>query len=126
MTNNLTEANYVINNWGNFYMDIMQINHAIQSVPGSSALNETEKELLYGRVTRIEKFYYFHLFRTYGGVPLIETARVMDGSFTPSDLNQPRVKEEEVYDFLVKDIKASEDYFADDAFTINSTDKSSY
>ena len=50
----------------------------------------------------------------------------MDGSFTPSDLNQPRATEEEVYNFLVKDIKASEDYFADDAFTINSTDKSSY
>ncbi|WP_303003717.1 RagB/SusD family nutrient uptake outer membrane protein [Bacteroides congonensis] len=126
VTNNLSEANYVINNWGNFYMDIMQINHAIQSVPGSSALNETEKNYYMGVLHGLRSFYYFHLFRTYGGVPLIETARVMDGSFTPSDLNQPRATEEEVYDFLVKDIKASEDYFADDAFTINSTDKSSY
>ena len=74
----------------------------------------------------LRSFYYFHLFRTYGGVPLIETARVMDGSFTPSDLNQPRATEEEVYDFLVRDIKASDDYFAGDAFTIPSTDKSSY
>ncbi|WP_347223752.1 RagB/SusD family nutrient uptake outer membrane protein, partial [Bacteroides congonensis] len=31
-----------------------------------------------------------------------------------------------VYDFLVRDIKASDDYFAGDAFTIPSTDKSSY
>ena len=98
VTNNLSEANYVINNWGNFYMDIMQINHAIQSVPGSSALNETEKNYYLGVLHGLRSFYYFHLFRTYGGVPLIETARVMDGSFTPSDLNQPRATEEEVYE----------------------------
>lgn len=126
VNNNLTEANYVIANWGNFYMDIMQINHAIQSVPGSSALNETEKNYYMGVLHGLRSFYYFHLFRTYGGVPLIETARVMDGSFTPADLNQPRATEQEVYDFLVRDSKASEDYFANDAFTINSTDKRSY
>ncbi|WP_373155266.1 RagB/SusD family nutrient uptake outer membrane protein [Bacteroides cellulosilyticus] len=126
VTNNLTVSNYVIGNWGNFYMDIMQINHAIQSVPGTSALNESEKNYYLGVLHGLRSFYYFHLFRTYGGVPLIETARVMDGSFTPADLNQPRATEEEVFDFLVKDIKASEDYFANDAFTINSTDKSSY
>lgn len=126
VTNNLTEANCVLENWGNFYMDIMQINHAIQSVPGSSALNDTEKNYHMGVLHGLRSFYYFHLFRTYGGVPLIETARVMEGDFSPSDLNQPRATEQEIYDFLVRDIKASEDYFSGDAFTIHSTDKSSY
>lgn len=126
VTNNLTVANSVIKNWGNFYMDIMQINHAIQSVPGTTVLTEAEKNYYMGILHGLRSFYYFHLFRSYGGVPLIETARVMDGSFTPADLNQPRATEEATYEFLVKDIKASEDYFANDEFTINSTDKSSY
>lgn len=126
VNNNLTVANPVIKNWGDFYMDIMQINHAIQSVPGTDALSDAEKNYYMGVLHGLRSFYYFHLFRTYGGVPLIETARVMDGSFTPADLNQPRATEEAIYDFLVKDIKVSDDYFASDAFTVNSTDKSSY
>lgn len=126
VNNNLTVTNSVITNWGNFYMDIMQINHAIQSVPDTDALNETEKNYYMGILYGLRSFYYFHLFRTYGGVPLIETARVMDGSFTPADLNQPRATEEEIYAFLVKDIKTSDDYFEKDDYTINSTDKSSY
>lgn len=32
--NNMSEANYGIGNFGNFYMDIMQINHAIKEIPG--------------------------------------------------------------------------------------------
>ncbi|WP_308756955.1 RagB/SusD family nutrient uptake outer membrane protein [uncultured Bacteroides sp.] len=126
VNNNLSVTNPVITNWGDFYMDIMQINHAIQSVPGSGALNDTEKNYYMGILHGLRSFYYFHLFRTYGGVPLIETARVMDGSFTPADLNQARATEEEIYTFLVNDIKTSDDYFANDEYTVSSTDKSSY
>ena len=48
VTNNLSEANPVIGNWGNFYMDIMQINHAIQSVPSCGALSDNEKNYYMG------------------------------------------------------------------------------
>lgn len=126
VTNNLSEANPVIGNWGNFYMDIMQINHAIQSVPSCGALSDNEKNYYMGMLHGLRSFYYFHLFRTYGGIPLIETARVMDGNFTPEQLNQPRATEEEVYNFLVRDIQTSDNYYEGDAYTINSTDKSSY
>lgn len=126
VTNNLSEANPVIGNWGNFYMDIMQINHAIQSVPNSSALSNNEKNNYLGMLHGLRSFYYFHLFRTYGGVPVIETARVMNGSFTPDQLNQPRATEEEVYNFLVRDIQSSDNYYAEDNYTISATDKSSY
>lgn len=51
VNNNLTVTNSVITNWGNFYMDIMQINHAIQSVPGTDALNETEKTTIWAYCT---------------------------------------------------------------------------
>ena len=34
---------------------------------------------------------------------------MMDGSFTPADLNQPRATEEGKLRFLVKDIKTSDD-----------------
>ena len=32
VNNNLSEANPVLTNWGNFYMDIYQINHAIDKI----------------------------------------------------------------------------------------------
>lgn len=126
VTNNLSVANPVITNWGNFYMDIMQINHAIQSLPGCPALTDAQKNYYMGVLHGLRSFYYFHLFRTYGGVPLIETARVMDGSFTPADLNQARATEGEIYAFLAEDIKKSDEYFATDDYTVNSTDKSSF
>lgn len=57
VNNNLTVTNSVITNWGNFYMDIMQINHAIQSVPGTGALNETEKNYYMGILHGLRSFY---------------------------------------------------------------------
>ena len=51
----------ILCNVGNFYMDIMQINHAIQSVPDTDALNETEKKLTIWAYCTVEKFLLFPL-----------------------------------------------------------------
>lgn len=126
VNNNLSMSNSVIANWGNLYMDIMQINHAIQSVPKTAALSEMEKNYNMGVLHGLRAFYYFHLFRTYGGVPLVVTPQVMEGGFTPSQLNQKRATEEETYNFVLEDINTSDTYFTGDKYTINAQDKSSY
>ncbi|SDH79195.1 RagB/SusD family nutrient uptake outer membrane protein [Bacteroides ovatus] len=126
INNNLSEANCVISGWGNLYMDILQINHAIESIPGTTFLTEAEKNYDMGMLHGLRAFYYFHLFRTYGGIPIVKRAEVMDGSFTPAELNLARSSEEETYAFILEDVKASDSYFAGDNYTINASDKSSY
>lgn len=126
VNNNLSATNPGISGWGAFYDVILQINHAITEVPKTTFLTDAEKNNTMGILHGMRAYYYFHLFRTYGGVPLIKTARVMESAFTPEDLNTPRSTEEETYNFLVEDVKASDDYFATDAYTVNTTDKSSY
>lgn len=126
INNNLSVTNPGISNWGGFYDEIMQINHAIIEIPKSTFLTDTEKNYDMGILHGMRAYYYFQMFRTYGGVPLIKTARVMEGTFTPEDLNTPRSTEEEIYSFLKEDVNASDDYFAGDKYIISSTDKSSY
>lgn len=124
--NNMSEANYGIGNFGNFYMDIMQINHAIKEIPGVTFLSEEEKNYDLGIVYGLRAFYYFHLFRTYGGVPLVDYPKVLEGISSPVVLNKERATEEATYAFIVNDVKTSESYFKNDKFTVNSTDKSSF
>ena len=43
VNNNLSEANPVFTNWGNFYMDIYQINHAIDKITNECPFLSDEK-----------------------------------------------------------------------------------
>ena len=126
INNNLSVQNYGIGNFGDFYLDIMQINHAIKELPGTEFLPEAEKNYDMGILHGLRAFYYFHLFRTYGGVPLVDYPQILDGVSSPEELNKERATEAATYDFIRQDVEKSAHYFADDKFTINSKDKVSY
>ena len=59
------------------------------------------------------------LYRTYGGVPVIERAKVLDGVTHASDLYTPRSTPKQTLDFIKSDIAKSDQYFASD-FTVKS------
>lgn len=124
--NSLSEAYPIIGSWGNFYMDIMQINHAIDRIPGTTFLTEDEKNYDLGILHGLRAFYYFHLFRTYGGVPIVDKPEVLAGVSSPEVLNKARSTEQEVYAFILDDIRKSDEYFQNDDFTISSSDKQTY
>lgn len=112
--------------WGDFYKDIMQINHAITEIPKTTFLGEEDKNYNMGILHGLRAYYYFHLFRTYGGVPIVETPEVLNSISSPSVLNKARSSEEETYNFIKAEITTSANYFSADKYTINTIDKASY
>lgn len=112
VSNNLSVSNPCLTNWGDFYMDIYQINHAIEKISGECDFlrDETRKTYL-GQLYGLRAFYYFHLLRTWGGVPLCDKPDVLQtGDLTT--LNKKRASEQETWNFIRKDIDTSCDMYA--------------
>lgn len=66
-----------------------------------SALSEAEKNTLSAEVRFVRAWHYFTLAKRYGGVPLITESQEYKGPDNLADLQLPRNKEEEVYDFIL-------------------------
>ena len=107
VSNNLSETNYGIAKWGAFYQDIYQINHAIEKIRKECAfLTDIQRNTFLGQLYGIRAYYYFHLFRTWGGVPLCDEPDIL----MTQDLNKldkSRATEEQIYKFIRDDIDRS-------------------
>jgi hypothetical protein len=109
-----------VTSFGNCYMDIMQINHAIERLNNYvTCLNEDEKNYYLGIAHGIRSYYYFHLLRTWGGVPLVSEPEVLKGVSTPTALNKKRATEMETMGFIKTDILKSEEYLTKELFSYN-------
>jgi len=97
--------------WAGFYTYIHRINDFITNVPAIQFINETEKSHLMGQAHAIRAFYYFHLARTWGDVPVILEPMT---DFNPEGLSTPRTAVTEVLDIIKSDIDASLTYFGSD------------
>ena len=97
--------------WAGFYIYIHRINDFIVNVPNIEFIDEAEKAHLMGQAHAIRAFYYFHLARTWGDVPVILVP--MD-NFDPEGLSSPRVAVTEVLDIVKSDIETSLTYFGSD------------
>lgn len=112
--NLLTKDNTGISNWGGFYAHILQVNHFIENVEREVPfLTSDEKNHYLGQAYGIRAFYYFLLYKTYGGVPLETSVKVTGGSFQASELYLARSSAEETLNLIKEDINKSESYFGD-------------
>ena len=89
--------------WKGCYTAIAECNIALNRIPAISMADATKKSML-GEAYFLRAFFYYHLVRLYGDVPLITT---------PVDLNSPllypaRTPKEQVYDQVVNDLLAAE------------------
>ncbi len=101
IANTLSEINPGITEWGNLYMDILQINHALDALNNKvDFLNQAEKNNYLGMLYGLRAFYYFHLLRSWGGVPLLDSPDVLSGISSPSQLNKERSSETEIMNFI--------------------------
>lgn len=125
ISNDLSLENPGITNFGNLYLDIMQINHGIDRLSAIDFLSENEKNYNLGILYGLRAYYYFHLFRTYGGVPKVDYPKILDGVESAGQLNLARASEAEIYDFVKGDVEKSVTCFATDDYTIGE-DKSAY
>ncbi len=107
VSNNLTATNYGIAKWGDFYRDIYQINHAIDMVSHECAfLTDAQRNTFLGQLYGIRAYYYFHLFRTWGGVPLCDEPDILKTQDF-NKLDKPRSTEAQIYQFIRDDVDRS-------------------
>lgn len=116
VSNRLSAMEPGLKNWGGFYADIYQINHAIDKISNSCEfLTQEQRNTFLGQLYGIRAYYYFHLFRTWGGVPLCDYPDILETSDLVT-LNKARATEIETFEFIKKDIDLSMKAYQDIAF----------
>ena len=108
-----------ITNWGGFYNTrILNVNLAIQKVEKECTFLSTESRSFYlGQLYGIRAFYYFWLYRTYGGVPIVTDTKVLDGVTSAEPLYTERSTPKQTFDFIKADIAKSEQSFGSNVST---------
>ena len=114
--NNLDADNTGISGWNNIYGYIFDCNLLIQEVEGTALQSENASTINYllAQAYGIRALHYFTLYRTYGGVPLIERVKVLDGQVDVETLYTPRASAKTIMDFIKSDLAKSLEYFGTD------------
>jgi hypothetical protein len=89
--------------WQNSYNAIANANLALEAIPTINMDDATKKKLL-GEVYFLRAFFYYHLVRLYGNVPLIVHSITLDSP----DLYPERTDYKKVYDQIISDLQAAE------------------
>jgi hypothetical protein len=106
------EENPPVSNYGNqnlalntgMYSWIRKANYFMQRIQTATIEENRIKE--YSAECRfIRAYYYFDLVKKYGGMPIIEEVQIFDNNL--EELQVPRNTEEEVYDFILKELDAA-------------------
>lgn len=113
--NTLTKDATGASNWYNYYPCIMKVNYFIEQVEnGCTFLLSADRGYFLGQAYGLRAYYYFMLYRTYGGVPVVEKAKVLDGATSAAELYTPRSTPKQTLDFIKSDIEKSDQYFSSD------------
>ncbi len=111
-----TAGNTGISSWGGFYGRIFNVNLAINKVETECKfLSDASRQFYLGQLYGIRAFYYFWLYRTYGGVPIVVEPKLMSGITSAEPLYTERSTPKATLDFIKADIKKSEDNFGSNA-----------
>ncbi|WP_018475769.1 RagB/SusD family nutrient uptake outer membrane protein [Echinicola pacifica] len=89
--------------WTSYYRGIANANLAIAEIPGIS-MDEAEKNALLGEAYFMRAYYYFHLVRLFGNIPLVTDPI----DLTSEDLFAPPADPADVYDRIVADLLEAE------------------
>lgn len=111
----IDEGSPGVSSWAGFYGPILQLNLFILKVEESAFLPADRKGFLLGQAYGLRAFYYFHLLRTYGGVPLRLEPEVLLGNTDPVKLRMARATEAEVLASIKSDIGKSVTAFGSSA-----------
>ena len=115
VTNALTTTSTGITNWNGYYSKLLQLNHFILEVEnGCAFLSESKRNFYLAQAYGMRAYYYFMLYRTYGGVPLETDVKLLEGSVDPSAMYMERATAEATMEFLKEEIGKSETAFGTD------------
>lgn len=110
---NFDEAHTGVSKFGDIFGRLTNINLFIARVTDATYIDEAKKGYYLGQAYGLRAFYYFDLYRTYGGVPLRLTADVVEGVIDPNQLYLGRATPQEVMAQIKKDLNKSMEYFGD-------------
>jgi starch-binding outer membrane protein, SusD/RagB family len=96
-----------VGSWAGFYGPILQLNLFIQKVEAIDFLATDKKDYLLGQAYAMRAYYYFHLLRTYGGVPLRLEPEVLNGNTDAVALRKERATEADVLASIKSDVNKS-------------------
>jgi starch-binding outer membrane protein, SusD/RagB family len=96
-----------VGSWAGLYGPILQLNLFIQKVEAAGFLATDKKDYLLGQAYAMRAYYYFHLLRTYGGVPLRLEPEVLNGTTDAVALRKARATEAEVVAAVKSDVNKS-------------------
>lgn len=107
--------------WSSVYNAISKANVVLENAPlVEERITEEEREQIIGQAYFLRAFNYFHLVKTFGGVPLyLEFINSPD----PSVIRKPRATEEEVYAQILSDLEEALTRLPDDYGTDASVNK---
>ena len=112
IVSNLTTSSTGISNWNSYYSRLLQVNHFIEQLTnGCPFLSDASRNTFLAQAHGLRAYYYFMLYRTFGGVPLEKDVKVMSGSIDVVSLYLARSSAEDVLQFIKDEIKASEEGF---------------
>lgn len=119
-TQNFSEERPNNSSWFNFYGRILNLNDAIKQINKATYLSEASRNYYLGQVHGLRAWYYFMMYRTYGGVPIKTGIELLEEAPTTADpLYTPRSTPKETLDFIKGDINTSEKYFTDSGRATN-------
>ncbi len=94
--------------WG--YKQVRNVNYLIEELPNyKDNFSEADYNAYLGEAYLIRAYYYFGMVKRYGGVPIVKEVQ-NPADQTEEELQVPRAKEQEVYDFIAEDIDQSLQY----------------
>ncbi|MCR5131198.1 MAG: RagB/SusD family nutrient uptake outer membrane protein [Prevotella sp.] len=108
----LRADNAQFNNWNGLYAEIVRVNLAIQQIPNCTFLTDTERAIYLAQSYGMRAYYYFFLYRTWGGVPLVTDVAITEGQVSAAALSRPRAAASEIMKLIKADIAESEAQFA--------------
>lgn len=105
-------------NWVGFYRPIFDLNLFISRVEpvGEDVLTKDKKNVLLAQAYSLRAFYYFHLLRTYGGVPIETKPSVIDGNPDVTTYYTPRATYDQTLTFIKDDLSKADGLYASAAY----------
>ena len=94
--------------WAGFYGRILNLNFAIKKLETECTfLTDANRQFYLGQLYGLRAFNYFWLYRTYGGVPINNETKIIDGVTTAEPLYLARSSAKATFDFIKEDINKS-------------------
>ena len=102
-----------IRNWYGLYDNLFQVNHFIDQVENKCTfLSDESRKNLLAQAYGFRALYYFMLYKTYGGVPIVTETEILNGKATAEKFYVERATPQATMEFIKKDILKSEEYYA--------------